>query len=388
MWCTVKLVEEQERLRAGLIQSILAYVRMASFLTYRGTDGFVRYAMWFGDRHLGYILGLHAVNPKLGGIEIRPVQQPAILEGCSIVWDMEMARYGGDPLPGDTGMRSATAALGTQITDAAFRLLVCRRVDHSAVMAEWEKSGGKPVSIYRKVAGMAAREATDFLSTSGKPAARTVRVRPKNPPYTHVRILLGGNNNDHLAILQDSFPAGSLRRRGMVKPGDVPALVTTPPKVTHGNMVHFPVFNDEELSMLEIIPGKVTEVPMKYGRPIVTTSQPPTRFADLIHQPDESSEVEPVPIFLRSGAGGPDPLDCVPGDKPSGADGVCSRVPDTNDIGGTVIPNTDDRRAVESGLTLTSFDHNRLFMRHSQSRSTASMCCWRKRSLIKRSLAM
>ena len=327
MWCTVKLVENQEELRVELTQSILAYVGMASFLTYRGPDGFVRYAMWFEDQYLGYILGLHAANPKLGGVEIRPAQQPAVLDDCDIVWDMEMAKYGGDPLPGDTGTRSATAALGTQITDTSFRLLVCQRVDHSSVMAEWERSGGKPVSIYRKVAGTAAREATDFLGDSRKKPAKTPHAKPKNSPYTHVRILLGGNSEDHLAILRDSFPAGSLRRRGMVKPGSVPALATTPPKVTHGNMVHFPVFNDAELAILEIIPGTVTEVPMKYGRPIVSTSQPPTRFPDLLNQPDDTSEGDPVPLFLRDGVGGPDPLDHVPGDTPHGAGGVVPAFP-------------------------------------------------------------
>lgn len=312
MWCSVKLVEKQEALRASLVQSILAYVGMASFLTYRNADGFVRYAMWFGDQYLNYVLGLHAANPQLGGVEIRPIQPPSILEDCDIIWDMEMAGYGGDELPSDTGTRSATAALGTQITDASFRLLVCQRVGHSSVMAEWIKSGGKPVSIYRKVAGAAAHEAADFLGDSKKQAKPNKPASPKKEPYTHARILLGANDESHLSILQDSFPAGSLRRRGTIRPGLVPDLATAPPKVTHGSMVHFPVFTDEELSMLEIIPGTVTEVPMKYGRPIVTTSQPPTRFVDIVHHVDATVQRDPASPYMRDGEPAPDPPDHMP----------------------------------------------------------------------------
>lgn len=322
----MKLVEEQEKLRIELVQSILAYVRVASFLTYRGTDGFVRYAVWFEDRHLGYVLGLHAANPELGGVEIRPARRPSILEDCDIVWDMEIAGYGGDPLPEDTGTRSATAALGTQITDAAFRLLVCQRVDRSSVIEEWAKSGGRPESIYRKMAGMAAREAADFLDSGSKRTPRNVeRKNPKKPPYTHARILLGGNSEDHLNILRDSFPAGSIRRRGVVRPVDVPGIATTPPKVTYRNIVRFPVFTDAELSKLEIMPGNVTEVPMKYGRPIVTTSQPPTRFADIMNQPDDTADDgSTTGPFLRSNGSGPDPMDYVPGGEAHVAAGVQS----------------------------------------------------------------
>lgn len=44
--------------------------------------------------------------------------------------------------------------------------------------------------------------------------AKAVRSKPMDPPYTHLRIILGGNSEDHLSILRDSFPTGSLRRRG------------------------------------------------------------------------------------------------------------------------------------------------------------------------------
>ena len=69
MWCSVKLVEHQEKLRAELVPAILAYTGLASFLTYRDAEGFVRYAVWFEDKYLNYILGLHAANVALGGIE-------------------------------------------------------------------------------------------------------------------------------------------------------------------------------------------------------------------------------------------------------------------------------------------------------------------------------
>lgn len=307
MWCTVKLVEEQEKLRKELIQSILAYVGIASFLTFRGTDGFVRYAMWFNDKYLQYVLGLHAANPDLGGVEIRPADEPAILQDCDIVWDMEMSGYGGDPLPADTGTRSATAALGTQITDTAFRLLVCQRVGHSSVMADWAASGGQPSSIYRKAAGAAAREAMDFLDTGAgrsRGSAKPSSAKPKQPPYTHARILLGANTEDHLRILQDSFPANSVRRRGTVRPDDVPALATAPPKVPMANKAHFPVFSNTDLAALEIVPDIVMEVPMKFGRPIVTTSQPPTRFVDMLDQRDESIDPGSGARFPRGLGGG------------------------------------------------------------------------------------
>ena len=79
MWCTIKLVEHQEDIRRELVQSILAYTGLASFLTYRDSSGFVRYAMWFEDRHLSYVLGLHAANVDLGGVEIRPADTPPVL---------------------------------------------------------------------------------------------------------------------------------------------------------------------------------------------------------------------------------------------------------------------------------------------------------------------
>ena len=308
MWCTVKLVEHQGEMRRELVQSVLAYAGIASFLTYRDADGFVRYAMWFEDRHLGYVLGLHVAAPGLGGVEIRPSVVPSVLGECRVVWEMEMAGYGGAPLPPDTGRRSATAALGTQITEPAYRLLVCQRAARSAVMAEWERSGGRPQSIYRQVAGMAAREAMEFLEAGSKqPNQRRANpkqaVEIKPPPYTHARIMLGGGKDDHLAILRDSFPAGSLRRRRLVQPAEAAVLAVTPPKVTHSGMAHFPVFNDAELAALEIIPGEAAEVPMRYGRAAATTTQPPVSFCDAMLRGDDSAISEPEAPLLRPDAG-------------------------------------------------------------------------------------
>ena len=307
VWCVIRLVERQEGMRRELVQSILAYVGLASFLTYRDGDGFVRYMVWLEDRHLNYVMGLHAAHTDLGGIEVRPAAEPPVLGECDHVWDMEMAGYGGAPLPLDTGKRSATAALGTQITDAAYRLLVCHRVAGSSqVVAEWERSGGRPVSLGRKIAGMAAREVVDFLASGDddaearEPPAKA-KVKAKAPPHTHMRIILGASSAEHLAILRDTFPAGSLRRRGALRTGDVAGLATIPPKVTHGNAVHFPAFNDSELAALEILPTAVTEVPMEYGRPITTTTQPPTAFVDLVSWVDDSVVPDPEPLFLPEG---------------------------------------------------------------------------------------
>ena len=355
MWCAVKLVERQGEMRRNLVQSVLAYVGAASFLTYRDATGFVRYAVWFEDRHLGYMLGLHAAAPGLGGVEIRPSAVPPVLGECRVAWDMEMAGYGAAPLPLDTGKRSATAALGTQITDTAYRLLVCQRVARSPVMAEWEKSGGHPQSVYRKAAGMAAREAMDFLSTGASKKTgpkRAAEVKP--PPYTHARIILGGNSDEHLAILRDSFPAGSLRRRGVMRPGEAAALAVVPPKVTNFNMVHFPVFNDAELAALAVIPAEVTEVPMKYGRAVTATTQPPKSHADIMTTCDDTAEPEPAAPFLNGGAvaGADGVLDGGnSANTHDAADSMCS-------IGGigSSIPDADD--APDAGNTGDDGDAN------------------------------
>ena len=325
VWCVIRLVERQEGLRRELVQSILAYVGLASFLTYRDAGGFVRYMVWLEDRHLNYVMGLHAAHTDLGGIEVRPAAEPSILGKCDHIWDMEMAGYGGAPLPLDTGKRSATAALGTQITDTAYRLLVCHRVGRSPVVAEWERSGGRPVSLGRKIAGMAAREVADFLAAGDEearePPARA-KVKAKAPPHTHMRIILGANGADHLAILRDTFPAGSLRRRGVLRPGDVAGLAAVPPKITHGNAVHFPAFSDAELAALEILPTVVTEVPMEYGRPITATTQPPTAFVDLVSCGDDSAVPDPEPLFLPEGDWGADGPPAGPGGLEPGAAGA------------------------------------------------------------------
>lgn len=297
VWCSINLVEHQEESRRDIVQSILAYVGLAAFLTYRDTDGFVRYAMWFEDKHLGYVLGLHAAHPGLGGVEVRPSDTPSVLEGCDHIWDMEMSGYGAGPLPQDTGRRSATAALGTQITDIAYRLLICQRVSHSDIISEYVRSGGRPVSIYRKAAGIAVRESLEFMgSQPKKPAKKDIQIKPA--PYTHTRIILGANSVDHLGILRDSFPAGSLRRRGILRPDTIPALVSEPPSIPHTGAVHFPVFNDDELHILEIIPTTTTEVPMEYGRGITTTTQPPIMFGDVINWEDSSTPPQYGAVFL------------------------------------------------------------------------------------------
>ena len=157
-------------------------------------------------------MGLPAAHADLGGIEVRPAAEPSAPGECDHMWDMELAGYGGASLPLDAGKRSATAALGTQITDTAYRLLVCHRVaGRSPVVAGY---GGRPVPLGRKIAGMAAREAADFLAAgdddtdAGEPPSGA-----KEPPPARMRTILGANGADHLAILRDTFPAGSLRRR-------------------------------------------------------------------------------------------------------------------------------------------------------------------------------
>ena len=323
MWCAIRLVEHQEDIRGQLAQSILAYAGLASFLTYRDGDGFVRYAVWFEDRHLSYVLGLHAANTDLGGIEITPADTPAILGQCDLAWEMEMAGYGAAPLPLDTGKRSATAALGTQITDTAYRLLVCQRVHHSKVMEDWKRSGGHPHSSVGKVVGVVAREAAGFLAGGEPPrptgAGKKQSVEVKPPPYTHVRIILGANTEDHLAILRDSFPAGSLRRRAAIRPDNMAGLATKPPNIPHNDATHFPVFNEKELAAIEIIPTAVTEVPMKYGRAITTTTQPPEVFPSIIGFEFDLVAPGPEAVFLagRDGQADTDTTLEVPAPAPS-----------------------------------------------------------------------
>lgn len=292
MWCTIRLVEHEEEKRKELVQSILSYVSLASFLTYRDNDGSVSYAIWFADHYLNYVLGLHAARPNLGGVEIEPSEAPTVLHNCQQVWEMEMAGYGGAELPQETGIRSATAALGTQITDIAYRLLVCHRVDHSDIIREYARTGGRPTSVYRKVAGVAAREAWEFLGPPGKNVtglAQKPPITPKAPPYNNTRIILGANNEDHLRILQDSFPAGSIQLASCLTPEIVEQQATTAPKV-RPNMIHHPIFTDDELAQLELIPTEVTEVPMKYGRPITSTTQAPIPFPDLIQYTQHSEQ--------------------------------------------------------------------------------------------------
>ena len=222
---------------------------------------------------------------------------PEVLENCDYVWEMELAGIGGAPIPDNTGERSPTAALGTQITDIAYRLMVCQRVGRSEVMDEWVKTGGHPHSMGGKIAGMIATEAADFFTSEPAKPKQKPQVTAKPPPYTHTRILLGANTRDHLEILRDSFPAGSIRRRGVVRPDDVPNLSIAPVKVPYRDMTHFPVFNDAELMALEILPGRVTEVPMEYGRAITTTTQPPSRFMELRGWEDRSTPPETVALF-------------------------------------------------------------------------------------------
>ena len=297
MWCSIRLVEHQQEKRKELVQSILSYVRLAAFLTYRDVEGFVRYSIWFEDQYLSYVLGLHAAKPDLGGVEITPTDTPGILENCMIAQEMEMRGYGAAELPLDTGIRSATAALGTQITDTAYRLLICHRVERSDLIDGYVNSGGRPTSMYRKVAGMAAREAVGFFDSSPRPAAEKPTIKAKKPPYTHTRIILGANTEEHITILRDSFPAGSLKRLNRIPPVQVAAQACIIPKV-RTSMIHFPVFNDAELESLEILPTNITEVPMEYGRAITSTTQPPTVFMDLINDIIHTSMPRRVPLYL------------------------------------------------------------------------------------------
>lgn len=300
MWAELRLVEHRGEMRRELVRSILEHVGLASFLTCRGSDGYVRHAVWFPDRHLDYMRGLHAANSDLGGVEIRPMRgAPSVLWECGLIWDMEMAGYGGAPLPEGAGTRSAGAALGTHITGPAYRLMVCRRVSRSTVVDEWRRSGGRPKSIYGKALGMAVREAADFLSSdSGGKAAGPPSVEAKPPPYVHARILLGAATQDHLDILQDTFPAGSIRRRDRVPAGKVAELATTPPRVPLGDATHFPVFTDPELAALEIIPEQAGEIPTEHGRSMAATTRPPVAFPDIIHWVDDSVAPEPEALFL------------------------------------------------------------------------------------------
>ncbi len=294
MWSGLKLVEHQEKKRENLVQAILAYVGTASFLTYRDDTGMVRYSMCFDDQYLSYIRGLHAVDTELGGVEIKPSDPPSILAECPLIWDMEMTGFGAAELPSSTGKRSATSALGTQITDIAYRLMICQRVPYSRVITEYVNNGGNPQGICRKVAGMAAREAVSFVMTDAKNNT-TPKVTPKKEPYTHTRIILGARDVNHLEILRDSFPAGSIKKRGVIKPETIHGVIGMPPPA---RSVHTPVFNDEELGKLEIIPTRVTEVPMPYGRAITSTTQPPIRFPDILFWDDNSTTPGYSPLFL------------------------------------------------------------------------------------------
>lgn len=302
-------MEHQEELRRDLVPAILAHTEMASFLTYRDAGGYVRYAVWFEDRHQNYVMGLRLASIDLGGVEIRPIATPSVLE-CGLAWEMEMAGYGGAPLPHSTGICSATTALGTQITDTAYRLLVCQRVGRSPVVSEWERRGGHPVSLGRKTVGVAARKVRNFLAASDSgAAAKTVRANKPPPigvkpsPHTHARIILGAATEDQLAILQDTFPAGSLRRRRAVRLGDVATLAMVPPKVPLINAAHFPVFSNAELDTLNIIPMKAGEVLSRPGLAPTTTTSPPMRLPYINDWVDNSAAPPPGTPFLADDAG-------------------------------------------------------------------------------------
>lgn len=307
VWCQIKMVEGQAEARRGLVQSILEHAGTASFLTYRD-GGYVRYAVRVGRRHLGYMLGLGAAGC---GVEMEEIAPPAVLEECGMVWEMEMAGCGGAPLPDSAGTLPAATALGARITDAAFRLVVCQMVRRSPVIDEWARSGGRPASAYGRAAGMAWREAVRFLYTSSgggraagpappaPPAPEPVHIKP--PPYTHARIILGARAANHLEILRDTFPAGGLRRRRVLRPGDVPALAASAPRVPFGNSVHFPVFSDEDLASLGIIPTHDAEVPMERGRAPASATRPPVHAPYMAGLADGSEAPEPCAPLLAGG---------------------------------------------------------------------------------------
>lgn len=312
MWCQIKLVEGQAGLRRGMVRSILDHAGTAAFLAYRD-GGYVRHAVLFGRRHLDYVLGLGAAGAGPGGVELEQIAEPAVLGECHIVWEMEMAGCGGAPLPDGAGTLPAAAALGARITDAAYRLVVCQRARRSPVVREWERSGGRPASIYGKAAGMVWREAAGFLGAFGGRAARRPApdgpepMQAKPPPYTYARIILGAGTKDHLDILRDTFPARSLRRRRALRPGDVPALAASAPRVPLGNAVHFPVFSDDELDSLGIIPEEDAEVPAERGRAAASTTRPPVGAPYIADLADGSEAPGPDAPFLAGGAQGNGP---------------------------------------------------------------------------------
>ena len=332
VWCQIKLVEGQAELRRGIVRSILDHAGTAAFLTYRD-GGYVRHAVLLGRRHLDYVLGLGAAGAGPGGVETERIAEPSVLRECHIVWDMEMAGCGGAPLPDGAGTLPAAAALGARITDAAYRLVVCQRARRSPVVREWERSGGRPASAYGKAADIAWREAAGFLGAFGGRAARRPApsgpepipagpppVPTKPPPYVHARIILGARAIDHMDTLRDTFPAGSLRRRRVIQPGDVPALAASAPRVPLGNSVHFPVFSDGELDSLGIIPEEDAEVPAERGRAAASTTRPPVGapyvadLADCLEVPDPDApflaggarEARPPPRGHTMGAGLPE----------------------------------------------------------------------------------
>ena len=316
VWCQIKMVEGQAGLRRGMVRSILDHAGTAAFLTYRD-GGYVRHAVRLGRRHLDYVMGLGAAGAGPGGVEMERIAEPAVLGECDIVWEMEMAGCGGAPLPDGAGTLPAATALGARITDAAFRLVVCQRARRSPVVREWERSGGRPDSIYGKAADIVWREAADFLGAFGGRAARPRAppapepmpakpppIQAKPPPYVHARIVLGARTRDHMDILRDTFPAGSLRRRRVLRPGDVPALAASAPRVPLANPVHFPVFSDEEVDSLGLVPEEDVEVPTGRGRAAASTTRPPVGAPYVAYLADDSVAPGPDAPFLAGGAQG------------------------------------------------------------------------------------
>ena len=332
VWCTVKLVEEQEGLRVELIQSILAYVGIASFLTYRGPDGFVRYAMWFEDHHLGYILGLHAANPKLGGrggyTAGAAARHSGGLRHCMGHGDGRVRRG-----PAPRRHRHALGHGGVGHPNHRRRLQAAGLPEgepfHShGRMGEQRRQAG----LHIQKSGRHGGARGNGLSGQRVQAGRQGGTRKAEGPAVHAPADPAGRKPRGPPVHTAGLGFRQAACEGAAWWGRT-TFRRWPPRRPRSRTATWCIFRcstTRSCPCWEIIPGTVTEVPMKYGRPIVTTSQPPRRFPGLKSMPDDTSEGEPAALYLRSGGGGARPAGLRAGRRAAWR--RRGRVPHTDDI--------------------------------------------------------